>query len=372
MSITFEELQNQIEVINSKDIDNELDERDIIEQEFESLIAVAQQYQSKHKEAKPSIDAQSSSSCGLGHPGMGFKPPTLQIGKFDGGMDGWYYMWLEFRDLYCSLVHENNHIPIPIKFCYLNSYLEGETSRVISNLEVTESNYNKPWDLLSECYDNKRLLIKNHLNSLSNFEIKSIETASTLRSIIDNTNKNLRALSSLGEPTSHWDTIIVFIISSILASKTSMKWEEYRNTLSEPPTLEQFNTFLKQRADILETYNHGRGNEDRSTLNTHKANNYNKKRVGSIGNNNSTLTSQITSSDDTLMSCVICSNRHRIYECTKFRNMSIEQRQGVVAKLKLCQNCLRPGHRAFTCRFGACRNCKRRHNTLLCHDGNLV
>lgn len=225
---------------------------------------------------------------------------------------------------------------------------------------------------MRERYDNKRLLIKNHLNSLLNFEIKSSETASTLRSIIDNTNKNLRTLSSLGEPTSHWDTIIVFIISSKLASKTSMKWEEYRNTLSESPTLEQFNTFLKQRADILETYNHGRGNEDRSTLNTHKANNCNKKRVSFIGNNNSTLTSQITSSDDTLKSCVICNNQHRIYECTKFRNMSIEQRQGVVAKLKLCQNCLRPGHRAFTCRFGVCRNCKRRHNTLLCHGGNLV
>ncbi|XP_072934812.1 uncharacterized protein [Epargyreus clarus] len=357
LSCSFDELQGEIEILNCANIDDELTERDNIELDFAFLIATAQSLQSKHNTSNTSkiTDVNSSASaCCPSQPGIGFKPPTLQIAKFDGS----YFRWLEFRDLYCSLVHDNQYIPTPVKFCYLNSYLEGEAARVISNLEVTESNYHKAWELLRERYDNKRLLIKSHLNSLLNFNIKHSETDKGLRSIIDNINKNLRALSSLGEPTSHWDTLIIHIVASKLSSKTSLKWEEYRNTLSDSPTLAEFTKFLKNRADILETYNHNRTSDSIPNVKVNKVCN-NNPRI----NQSNMFAAQIVN-----IVCAVCKGQHKIYECSDFKSKSIQQRQGIVAKLKLCHNCLHSGHTAYTCRFGVCRNCKRRHNTLLCNN----
>ncbi|XP_047534361.1 uncharacterized protein LOC125069000 [Vanessa atalanta] len=364
LSKSFEDLQTQIEVLNSAQLDVEIDERDSIEVEFASLIATAQRFQNKYNEANTShaIDAHSNSSqCCHEQSGIGFKPPTLQIGKFDGS----YYKWLEFRDLFCSLVHDNKQIPATIKFCYLNSYLEGEAARVISNLEVTESNYNMAWQLLYERYDNKRVLIKSHLNSLFNFDSKATDRESerSLRSIIDNVNKNLRALSTLGEPTSKWDTIIIHLVTSQLGSVTSMKWEEHRNNLPDSPTLEQFNKFLKDRADILETYNHSKSRFDSlSHPNTNKSNKGHKG-----GQTRGSFSAQLITQDN-MKNCVVCNGQHRIYDCSNFKSKSVVQRQELVSKFKLCRNCLRTGHTSYTCRLGSCRKCKGRHNTLLCNN----
>nr|XP_034836350.1 uncharacterized protein LOC117992744 [Maniola hyperantus] len=365
LSTTFEEIQSQIEVLNSAEIDQELEERDSIELEFASLIATAQQFQNKYNQASnPNVQLDGSSHCCHEQPGIGFRPPTLQIGKFDGS----YSKWLEFRDLYCSLVHNNKRIPTPIKFCYLNSYLEGEASRVISNLEVTDANYDKAWDLLCERYDNKRLLIKGHLNSLLSFDIKPSDTDKVLRSIVDNINKNLRALSSLGEATSHWDTLIIHIVSSKLASQTSMKWEEYRNSIKDTPTLEQFNKFLKDRADILETYNHPRST---SNSNSESGNNSRKKRPQT-----NVFATRLSQHPETVKAhaplCEVCKGVHRIYDCEDFKNKTVEQRLALVNSLKLCRNCLRGGHSAYFCRAGSCRTCRKRHNSLICSNSQQL
>ncbi|XP_046976646.1 uncharacterized protein LOC124542806 [Vanessa cardui] len=340
----FEDLQTQIEVLNSSSLDGEIDERDNIELEFASLIATAQRYQSKYNEATSNnaVDVPSNSSCCHDQSGIGFKPPTLHIGKFDGS----YFKWLEFRDLFCSLVHDNKRISPTIKFCYLNSYLEGEAARVISNLEVTESNYNKAWELLRERYDNKTLLIKTHMDALFEFDniSREGESAKWLRSIVDNINKNLRALSSLDEPTSHWDSIIIHLLSKRLWNYTSIKCEEYKQTLSSRPTLEQFNKFLMDRADILENHSHSRSKNDHlSHPITNKSNKSHQERQ------TKTFSTQIVSQNNISKNCLVCNGEHRIYECPNYKSKTILQRHELITKFKLYRNCLRPGYTSYTC-----------------------
>ncbi|CAG4969760.1 unnamed protein product [Colias eurytheme] len=40
-------------------------------------------------------------------------------------------------------------------------------------------------------------------------------------------------------------------------------------------------------------------------------------------------------------SCVFCNGSHRIYDCSSFRSLSVEDRIAGAARLKLCLNCLR-------------------------------
>lgn len=241
LSNEFDALQSQIEVLNPNYLLHEINERDDIEQDFTISLATAQTFADKYNNKNSTCCASSHSD--RGHDGHGHSPglklPQIQIAKYDGS----YFRWLEFHDTYLTLIHNNGHIKDIHKFHYLVSYLEGEAARVIANIEISESNYNNAWLLLCERYNNKRQLINFHLTALFNIDPITRESETSLRFLVDHVSKNLRALASLGQPTDHWDTLIVFMVSSKLDSQTMMKWEELRNTFDNTPTLRQFNKF---------------------------------------------------------------------------------------------------------------------------------
>lgn len=339
---TFDDLQCQIEILNSDALDSELDERELIEQDFYKFISKAQLILSNEK---PKSNASNSMPSG----GPSFKLPQIQISKFDGSL----HHWLEFRDMFVSLIHENPSIQPVHKFHYLNSYLEGEAARVTSNLEMSVSNYDKAWSLLCDRFNNKRQLISYHLNSLFNTEKLNRESDRSLRTLIDNVNKNLRALASLGEPTDSWDTLIIHMITSKLDSPTNLKWEEHRNTLSDSPTLAIFNKFLKDRADVLESCSNNKFDQSKpQTPHKSQAKTY-------------TCTAQLSHNTNPTFACVFCKATHRIYDCPNFLALPVEQRIAEAAKLGLCFNCLRLGHHSSRCPMGPCRECRKRHNSLL-------
>ncbi|XP_045448684.1 uncharacterized protein LOC123657149 [Melitaea cinxia] len=314
--------------------------------------------------------------CSHDHQDLGFKLPQIQISKFDGA----YFRWLEFRDTFENLIHNNDRIKAIHKFHYLISYLEGDAARIISNLEVSSVNYANAWQLLGDRYNNKRLLINHHLSSLFNIQAHTRESERSLRFLVDHVTKNLRALASLGQPTDRWDILIIFMLSSKLDSRTLMKWEEYRNTLDDVPTLDQFHKFLIDRADVLEALNRNKYDNNVKHLpvisrpapsaptssnnsnNNHKRNNtksfvgINQKTKGSLNSN------QVKSFTSV---CIICSENHKVFECPIFIKKGIQERLADVTKYKLCANCLRQGHPVSECRFGPCRECKQKHNSLL-------
>ncbi|XP_045541455.1 uncharacterized protein LOC123722945 [Papilio machaon] len=70
---------------------------------------------------------------------------------------------------------------------------------------------------------------------------------------------------------------------------------------------------------------------------------------------------------NTTFMCIICNERHRIYDCPTFKAKGVDERMMDVTKYKLCVNCLRQGHPESECRMGPCRErgCTERHNSLL-------
>ncbi|XP_023947664.2 uncharacterized protein LOC112052716 [Bicyclus anynana] len=370
--VEFDGVQNQIECLDEDNLSSELDTREAIEQTFHTSIAAAQMIISEHttsKKLSASFNVSHSSAIADedDHEVIGFRLPVIKINNFDGT----YYKWLEFRDTFSSLIHNNSRIKNVHKFHYLNSYLEGEAARVISNIEVTDNNYPDAWNLLCERYSNVRQLINNHIKMLFNIE-QARESDKSLRFIVDHVTKNLRALSTLKQPTEHWDSLIIYLVSAKLDNNTRFKWEEFiQNNVSysEMPTLEIFLNFLKGRADVLESV--FRSKQDSSKVNkpapnsSHTSSNNNKPH-----NSTRSFIAEKGNVSTTTMSyrCAVCSDSHRIYECPKFLSKSVDEKIKMVAKLKLCTNCLR-GHSLRNCRLpGTCRNCRERHNTMLCQS----
>lgn len=351
--IYFEDLQSDIELLNSSELDSELDIRDAIERDFSSLIAETKLFIDTNL-LKPNSNADSlhsardSSKCCSTKP-MGFKLPLIKVAKFDGD----FFKWMEFRDTFISLIHSNDRIEPVHKFHYLNSYLEGEASNVISNLPVCSANYEDAWNLLCERYNNVKQLKKNHYNLFCNFPPTTRDSAKSMRNLIDHVSKGLRALKTLGEPTDSWDGLVVELASAKFDSGTKFKWEEYTNSLENSPTLQDLFKFLNSRANVLDAVKINKSKGE--TTSSHKCDKSHTKSFAISADVNA------GSSD----ACLLCKGRHRIYDCAAFLAKSPADRAAEAMKLRLCLNCLRKGHSSRQCRLGPCSTCKRRHNTLL-------
>ncbi|XP_061724952.1 uncharacterized protein LOC133530899 isoform X1 [Cydia pomonella] len=351
----FDSVQTDIENLTEIPGD-EHTERENFETSYFGALAAAQELLSRHTAAGAASAAPEDNlvtgsnvvTALTGGPNI--KLPTIHLPTFSGR----YQDWLEYHDTYKSLIHDNQSIPIIHKFHYLRSSLKDGASLVIKSLEFSSDNYKVAWDLLCERYTNDRILVNNHLNALFNINPVLQESSRALRNTIDLVNKNLRALKTLNLPTEHWDILIIHMVTSKLDSATLRDWETERNNIKKLPTLTEFTTFLRNRADLLETM------EEAQTLNK-------PRRHSDITHNRpkSFLVNHAQNQTQYKYKCPVCKNNHSIYQCTKFKTMPVESRINKVNQLNLCTNCLRSGHDEQRCRLSSCRLCTQRHNTML-------
>ncbi|XP_035457052.2 uncharacterized protein LOC118280784 [Spodoptera frugiperda] len=353
----FDELQTEIEVSSDKP-DEAYATRDQFEQQYYSLVALARSLLPGTDGKSQHRDSTGSEATVLGGTKTNFvRLPRIDLPHFDGS----YQNWLEYRDTFISLIHDSSCIDNINKFHYLRASLKGKAAEVIKNIDFKADHYKLAWDLLCERYDNSRLLIDKHLQAL--FEVAPVtsESSVVLRRLIDTTSKNIRALKSLNEPTEHWDTIIIYMMSVKLDATTSRYWEEYRNTLSGKPTLAQFTTFINNKADLLETLE----DNNKHINNNNKQKSYAIVSHGSNKNNNTSINKNITNINKNKITCPMCSRDHLLYMCDSFKKLTIEERKQKANDLKVCTNCLRLGHDEKRCRMTRCKYCSAKHNTLL-------
>ncbi|KAI5643611.1 hypothetical protein NE865_04413 [Phthorimaea operculella] len=309
LSYSFDEIQTKIEQLDEVDSEKQLEERETTENKIYSLLAQAQDlldlWQGKGDDGEGSHDHSNCSNNSL-------KLPPIKIPSFDGKS----HKWLEFRDMYLALIHNSNKIDKVSKFHYLKSYLESSASQVISSVTVSADNYPIAWSLLCERFDNKRLLTNEHLKCLFSIEQMNKESDKGIRNLIDTLSKNLSALKVLGEKTDEWDTLIIYIASAKLDTVTLRKWEEFRG--NESPTLNDFYSFLRQRAEVLETINQG------SSSAMSSATNKNERRPSL--NKSKTFIAATRNATNYKNSCLFCTQDHNLYDCAKFKALPVEDR----------------------------------------------
>ncbi|XP_013175644.1 PREDICTED: uncharacterized protein LOC106123780 [Papilio xuthus] len=150
-------------------------------------------------------------------------------------------------------------------------------------------------------------------------------------------------------------------MSNKLDDVTGRHWEEYRNVLSKPPSLQQFCEFISNKADLLETI------ENKQSTNVNKTISKNNSYVvaSNINNSRSFAQSKNNNMKSYNLSCPLCSKNHLLFTCEHFRSLTVEGRLKKAKELKICFNCLRPGHGTKRCRLTHCKYCNSKHNTLL-------
>ncbi|GAB1860689.1 hypothetical protein CAJAP_01768 [Camponotus japonicus] len=263
--------------------------------------------------------------------------PKLDLPKFAGK----YEEWFPFYEMFNSVINSNMSLSTFQKFQYLRASVTGEAANVIKSLELTDQNYLVAWNLLRQRYDNKRTIVQTHLRAL--FELPSVakENAVELRRMEDNTTKHIQALNALRCPTEHWDSILIYLISSKFDPITRREWQASL-TGAELPTFKQFAEFLENRCHLLESLIR------------------NNSMIQPVGKS---MTAHIAT---TSPSCGYCNGEHLIYYCRDFIKLPVARRLAEIRKRKLCTNCLRGNnHVSGKCKAGACKICGVKHNSLL-------
>jgi len=273
----------------------------------------------------------------------GVRLPTIELPKFKGDIAD----WLSFRDTFESLIHRNETIDPIQKFHYLKASLEGSAAQIIKSLEFSSVNYTVAWDAICSRFNNKRLLAHNHIKAIVNIGQMKQESSTQIRETIDTLNKHLRALNVLEQPTEHWDTLLIYLISTKLDNITSRAWEKERAN-NDIPTLEDFKTFLSSRADLLDSVEMSESSNSKM-----KQNERAKVRTFMLQK----------------QKCTLCKEAHQLANCKQFLEFTPQRRAEHLKKTNLCLNCMKQGHFLKECKSSLCKRCSGKHNTLIHFEG---
>ncbi|XP_063361532.1 uncharacterized protein LOC134650505 [Cydia amplana] len=352
----YDEVQLVLEC-SSSNSDAQLAERADFESRYFKLLSKAQDILTKHaKQQESSFNSAASDQSSRKGNNKLVRLPTIQLPKYNGS----YQNWLGFRDTFTSLIHSNDGIDDINKFHYLRTSLEASAAVVIQSVEFSSDNYALAWKLLCDRFNNKRQLLHNHVSALFNIEPIARESSSHIKRVIDQVNKNLRSLETLGEPVKEWSTLLIHLISQKLDTKSFREWEEFKGGLDKNKTVtfEEFLTFLQNRADLLETLELSSNQSLQHTKSATKI----KTMIAvqdKIGNNNNKTQPPATKP------CPRCKGDHCLSNCAQFLALSNTARLQSLPNYKVCFNCFRGGHYANHCKKTGCKICKRKHHTLI-------
>ena len=88
--------------------------------------------------------------------------PKLDLPRYSGDPLGWQTFWDSFE----AAVHSNSNLTGVEKFNYLRAQLDGEASRTVSGLTLTDANYEQSVTLLQSRFGKKQRIINAHMQAL--------------------------------------------------------------------------------------------------------------------------------------------------------------------------------------------------------------
>lgn len=330
----FESVQEKIELM-VEDVDHSI-ERDSFESQYFSLISNVQQHILDNSQTITNNSSTSASNPSSSHScqsnNISVKLPTINLPTFSGK----YEHWVSFFDTFNALIDKNENLSEVQKLHYLKASLVYDAAKVLSNLELTSTNYKIAIDLLKEQYENTRLIVQNHIKCLFDLPQLQKDSPAILKQVVNTVQTNLRALESQGQHTEYWDQIIIHLITTKLDTSTHREWE-LTTTSNELPSLKQLTDFLQKRVQVLENIQkaHGRQATSQNEKTAHIQNKHHTNYTFRAKSHFSRQEQQ----------CGFCNGKHLIFQCENLKSSHYGERIAKLSKNNICINCLSYGHK---------------------------
>ncbi|XP_011858796.1 PREDICTED: uncharacterized protein LOC105556325, partial [Vollenhovia emeryi] len=282
--------------------------------------------------------------------------PDISLPKFTGE----YTEWPAFRNLFTSLILQNEQLTNVEKLHYLRSSVEGAAAQPIAGFTMAGDSLMPSWKLLKDRFENKRLLIHALLDKLFASSTPVPRKAAALDRHVSGFREALKGLEALEVTDKLGDCAVVYQATRLLDRVTREQWENSVGATQEYPTFEKLDEFLTTRIRALERIESTTAHPGPTTTSSP-----NKKPAAQR------VAHQATQQGDSSYPCDCCNAQHFIVMCTKFRELSPSARHKVAIDKRLCFNCLgRHSVRACKSQRG-CKKCSQRHHTML-HDASAT
>jgi len=241
----FDTAQIELEVSDSKD---HTADREAIEKQFyevkdkfvEVLHPVLELPRSRHS----SPESAPRSHNGSVH----LKLPTIALPKFDGETCN----WLQFRDTFEARIVNNTSLTDVQRFYYLIASLKNEAKDLISNLQITNENFSVAWNLITQRYNNTRLIAMMHAKQLVNMLQVRKGGAASLRRLINYVTSNMNALKALQLKAPVQDLMLNHLMLATMDPETQREWELETASRADIPLTTDLITFMESRCQALE------------------------------------------------------------------------------------------------------------------------
>lgn len=136
------------------------------------------------------------------------------------------------------------------------------------------------------------------------------------------------------------DQAVLYFVRKLVDKHTFEKYEESLKGAKEVQHLTEFIRFLETRCNILDNVKQQHGQISQPRMKG-KNENYLEK-------------------------CSCCQEKHIIYNCSKFKGMTVNERKEFVKAKRLCLLCLKPNHMVVNCNYKkGCPECNGKHNGIL-------
>jgi len=133
--------------------------------------------------------------------------------------------WLNYRDTFEALVVNNTTLSNVQKFHYLIASLKNEAKDLISNLQITNENFLVAWQLVTQRYNNKRLIAMMHAKHLCQMPQVRKGDASSLRQLINHVSSHMNALQALSLNVPVQDLMLNHLMLATLDPEMQREWE---------------------------------------------------------------------------------------------------------------------------------------------------
>lgn len=335
------------------------DLREKFDEAYFSIMIVADEYIPTHQQHYKADETFIEASYSR-HKTQSIPLEKLSIPRFKGDVKE----YTGFRNLFETFVHNNSEYQTVVKFSYLRAYLEGEPLKIITNLTLSDDNYNLALKLLDNRYSNRRIIAQSHFDQLWDMQKAVFGDEKSIRQVLSIITESVGALKNQGYAVDQWDPILLHLFQMKIDQQLRVQWELVVDT-NDDPSVDEFTTFLtkfckaasaSRPTNVREKVTNTKSHPKLTTLHTSQP--YHKS--ASPGRN-------YQSENKRQFTCQVCKAKpgHLLIACSVFKGKTPRERYQTIRELNRCFLCFSE-HTVSQCKHNKlCSECGGRHHSLL-------
>lgn len=248
---------------------------------------------------------------------------------------------------------------------------DSRASELVNSFPSTATNYDKVIGCLKKCFGRKDLLVEVYIREMLKLVLNRTRASSltSLASIYDRLETQLRALESLGVTTDMCAAMLYPLVESSLPENLIRLWQRNPKAVDSTTSkqrLDELMSFLQtevlsEERIAMAVSGFGLNDEQKDTGDK-------TKKKGKAESREITAAGLLAAKDDRFP-CIFCGHSHDSASCAKAKKMTREERFKIVKEKNVCFHCLKTGHNFKFCRYKEkCPWCGRKHVLIMCRD----